>query len=128
MRSQEFNSLAVTRSCAAAVVLLCAAAAGNAQHSQSIYLPDPTPRPPDLQREYGDDPVARARQREEARLRSSMRLQEVVSATNQLTVLAQQLKDQMDKRDKGTPMSAEMVKTEQIEKLAKKIKETMKSR
>lgn len=127
MRNQEFNSLAITR-IAATALLLGATAAGSAQHSQSIYLPDPTPRPPDLQREYGDDPVARARQREEARLRSNMRLQEVISATNQLTLLAAQLKDEMDRHDKGGPMSAEMVKTEQIEKLAKKIKETMKSR
>src|SRR5882757_2170782 len=77
------------------------------QHTQSIYLPDPTPRPPDLQREYGrDDRLERAKQEQAAKLRNALKIQQVVSATNALTVLAQELKTEVDKHNSGAPMAA----------------------
>ena len=92
-----------------------------AQVQQQIYLPDPTPRPPDLQREYGDDPVSRARQQQIALIRKAQRRQGILAATDRLILLAAELRDET-----GSSMSARAVKAEEIEKLAKKVKEDSK--
>ncbi len=52
----------------AGLALLAVCEPGKARGQQSIYLPDPTPRPPDLQREYSNDPAQRAREEPAARL------------------------------------------------------------
>ena len=93
---------------------------------QQIYLPDPTPRPPDLQREYGDDPVSRARQQQIALIKKEQRRQEVVTATDRLILLAGELRDEAAKHETGSSMRARAVKAEEIEKLAKKVKENSK--
>jgi hypothetical protein len=113
---------------AVALVLMLPPFVAAQQHSQSIYLPDPTPRPPDLQRQYGDDPAQRAREEQAAKLRKALMMQQVVTETNALSVLAQELKDEMGKREKGTSFTPAFLKVEEIEKRAKKLKENMKSR
>lgn len=97
-----------------------------AQVQQQIYLPDPTPRPPDLQREYGDDPVSRARQQQIALIRKAQRRQEILTTTDRLILLAAELRDETVKHETGTSMRANAVKAEQIEKLAKTVKEDTK--
>ena len=103
-----------------------ACALSEAQVQQVIMLPDPTPRPPDLQREYGDDPVARARQQQLALLKKAQLRQEVVVATDRLVLLATELRDGAAKHEAGTSMRPGAVKAEEIEKLAKKVKEDTK--
>lgn len=97
-----------------------------AQVQQQIYLPDPTPRPPDLQREYGDDPVARARQQQIALLKKAQRRQEVLAATDRLILLAAELRNEAAQHEAGRSMKANAAKAEQIEKLAKTVKEDTK--
>lgn len=98
----------------------------GAQVQQMIMIPDPTPRPPDLQREYGDDPVARARQLQIALLKRTQRRQKIVAATDKLVLLTEELRDASAKSEKGSSTRPGAVKAEEIEKLAKKVKEDSK--
>jgi hypothetical protein len=107
---------------------LCYCAAQQQQGSQRIYLPDPTPRPPDLHDKYKDDPLERARQQQAAQLRQAQLRQQLTAATDRMAQLAQQLKDEMAKDDKdNSPLSVNAQKAAEIEKLAKTVKNTMKS-
>src|ERR1035438_6307179 len=72
--------------------IIAGAAFAGAQ--QSIHLADPTPRPPDLQRQYSDDPAERSKQEQAAKLLNKMRLQQVTLATNTMLTLAQEMKNQ----------------------------------
>lgn len=101
------------------------ASAAFAGPQQSIYLPDPTPRPPDLQRQYSDDPAERAKQEQAAKLLNKMRLQQVTLATNTMLTLAQEMKDQLSNQDQRSTMTSEMLKAGQIESLARKVKEAL---
>ena len=112
----------------AAIAFLIAPHIAGQQPSQHINLPDPTPRPPDLQRQYGDDPAQRAREEQAAKLRKAMMREQVLTETNELSVLAQELKDEVGKRDKEASFTPAFVKVEEIEKLAKKLKDNLKSR
>jgi hypothetical protein len=128
MRSRHTMSHSIPRNLVVvALIFSCHGVTPAQSHTQSIYLPDPTPRPPDLHREYGDDPVERAKLAQAAKLQKLIQIQQVVSATNSLSVLAQELKNDVDKHDRGAPMTDAVVKAEEIEKLAKKVKDTMKS-
>ena len=98
-----------------------------AQTNQQIYLPNPTPRDPDLHDKYKDDPTVRARQQYAAQLRQAQIRQQVIGAADRLAQLAQQLKDEMEKDGKETPLSISAEKAAEIEKLAKTVKNSMKS-
>lgn len=98
-----------------------------AQTNQQIYLPNPTPRDPDLHDKYKDDPAARARQQYAVQLRQAQIRQQVAGAADRLAQLAQQLKDEMEKDPKETPLSISAEKAAEIEKLAKTVKNSMKS-
>lgn len=130
------NHMAMSRSLLeilAATALLCifslqanAQSSGSAT-SQNITLTDPTPRPPDLQRQYADDPVARALQQQAALAQRQLRHQEVLAATNKLVVLAQELKDEMAKNGMSASTNPDSIKAQEIERLAKHLKKEMKS-
>jgi hypothetical protein len=92
-----------------------------------IYLPNPTPRDPDLHDKYKEDPLEKVRQQQAAQLRKAQVRQQVAAATDRLAQLAQQLKDEMEKGDKGSPLSVGAQKAAEIEKLAKTVKNSMKS-
>jgi hypothetical protein len=94
---------------------------------QPLNLPDPTPRPPDLERQYGGDPSELARQQQLAALKAAQLRQQVVIATDKLLLLAQELETGVKKRENGAAMTPQMIKAEQIEKLAKTVKERTKS-
>jgi hypothetical protein len=93
---------------------------------QQLNLPDPTPRPPDLERQYGSDPVELARQQQLAALKIAQLRQQVIQATDKLLQLAQELETDVKKRENGTTMMPQVIKAEQIEKLAKSVKERTK--
>ena len=100
---------------------------GAAQTNQQIYLPNPTPRDPDLHDKYKDDPVLRARQQYAAQLHQAQIRQQVAGGADRLAQLAQQLKDQMEKGPNDTPLSISAEKAAEIEKVAKSVKNSMKS-
>lgn len=126
------SALCSSRAILAAIAILCAvpsiASAQSGPSQRPIYLPDPTPRPPDLEREYSDDPVTRAKQQQAALLRTAQRRQQVVLATDKLLQLAQELKEDLAKHDEIPTMIPDATKAEQIEKLAKTIKENVRAR
>jgi hypothetical protein len=100
---------------------------GAAQVNQQIYLPNPTPRDPDLHDKYKDDPLAQARQQQAAQIRQAQIRQQVAAATDRLALLAQQLKNEVEKGDKDTSLIVDAQKAAEIEKLAKSVKNAMKS-
>jgi len=107
----------------------CVASVSQSQQTptqQSITLKDPTPRPPDLQKEYGAGPADQARQQQAALLRNAQIRQQVVDATNKLCLLAQQLRDDVTQDGKDS-RNLNAAKAAQIEKLAKSVKEKMQS-
>ena len=95
--------------------------------NQQIYLPDPTPRPVDLHRQYGDnsDPVERLKQQQLSLQKVAQRRQEIESETDKLVVLARELVIELAQRDKDSPKGLGVAKAQQIEKLAKSVKEKM---
>jgi hypothetical protein len=92
-----------------------------------LNLPDPTPRPPDLERKYSTDPAEAARQQQQAALKAAQIRQQVMTATDKLVSLTQELEADVAKREHGTAMTPQVVKVEQIEKLAKTVKDRTKA-
>jgi len=92
-----------------------------------LNLPDPTPRPPDLDKKYGTDSAELARQEQLAAAKAAQIRQQVLTATDKLLLLTQELEADVEKREHGTAMTPQVVKAEQIEKLAKTVKERTKA-
>src|SRR5271165_421255 len=115
----------------AAGALLCAFCVASVsqtqqgQTQQNIMLKDPTPRPPDLQKQYGGDPADQARQQQAALVRNALIREQVVKTTGKLCLLAEQLRDDVAKGSKDTPAGINAAKAAQIEKLAKNVKDQM---
>jgi len=97
----------------------------QAPTQQTLTLKDPTPRPPDLQKQYGGDPADQARQQQAALVRNALIREQVVKTTDKLCLLAEQLRDDVAKGSKDTPAGLNAAKAAQIEKLAKNVKEKM---
>jgi hypothetical protein len=112
-------------------VFLCAlivgagAALGQNPPASHVIIPNPTPRPPDLKQEYGDNPKDQ-KKREALLLQSQLRAREIWLESNQILLLAQQLQEGVLSRKKPTSMSANAVKVGEIEKLAQSVQEKMK--
>lgn len=87
---------------------------------QHLELKDPTPRPPDLKKQYEDDPASQARQQQAAMLRNAQLREKVTKDTDKLCQLAQELRDEVAKEP---PTSRNSAKAAQIEKLAKSVRE-----
>ena len=129
MRNLIFTMSAVRRILAVAAVVCgfgLVAAAQDSTHQQ-IYLPDPTPRPPDLQRRYGDDPLARAELQQALLLKKAQLRLQVHTDVDKLVVLAQQLQTETAAHEKDGTGRLNSAKAGEIEKLAKSVKEKMKS-
>jgi len=113
---------------AVAGVSYCLSGIGRAQTvPQSINLPNPTPRDRDLHDVYKDDPTEKIRQQQAAMIRQAQLRQQAVVATDRLAQLAAQLKDDMEKHEVGGPLNPYAQKAAEIEKLAKTVKNSMKS-
>jgi hypothetical protein len=113
----------------AAAVLLCASMLpAHAQQQpgptqQTLTLKDPTPRPPDLEKIYGQGQGDQAKEQQAAALKSAQIHQQVVDASNKLYLLAQQLRDDVASGNKDSRTSHNAAKAAQIEKLAKTVRE-----
>jgi hypothetical protein len=109
-------------------VSYCLFGVGRAQNvPQQINLPNPTPRDRDLHDVYKDDPAEKIRQQQAAMIRQAQLRQQAVAATDRLAQLAAQLKDDMEKHELGGPLNPDAQKAAEIEKLAKTVKNSMKS-
>ena len=74
----------------------------------------------------GDDPFAGKLEEKQARTRNSERQKKLVADTDKLLALATELKQEVDKTDKDK-LSVDVVKkADEIEKLARSVKEKMK--
>lgn len=95
--------------------------------STHVIIPNPTPRPPDLQQELENDP---AKDKQKAlSLQGQLRAREIWLQSNQILLLAQQLQVEVNSGKKDpAPMSQDAAKVAQIEKLARSIQEKMKTR
>lgn len=63
---------------------------------------------------------------QQAQRRNTQRQQEIVKATDKLVTLTEQLKTEMEKGNKDQMSAANIKKAEEIEKLARSVKEKMK--
>ncbi len=95
---------------------------------RQLILVDPTPRPPDLQREYSNDPVRAKQQQDLIMLKNQLRAREIWLDANKLLLLAQELKADVATHEKGSAMMSNANKAGEIEKLAKGVKEKLKER
>lgn len=122
MRSLAGSLLAIRKFRAAAILM--GAFVAFSQTQQTIVLKDPTPRPPDLEKEYGNGAIDQAKQKQAAALlRNAQIRDQVVRATNKLVELAQELNDDVVKNTTDTYPAKNVSKAAQIEKLARGIKE-----
>jgi uncharacterized membrane protein YhiD involved in acid resistance len=97
---------------------------------QTPQLPRQVPTTPGQAASQGDendnDSMARRTLELQAMRRNSQRQQDIVNDTNKLLDLAQQLKAEVDKSSKDQLSISVVKKAEEIEKLAKSVKEKMK--
>lgn len=101
-----------------------AAHAQGGPPSQMVNVPNPTPRPADPHEVFRDDPALRARQQQAIALKRAKLHAQIVSETKDILLLAQQIRDHRVNHDAaGTATGSDLVGAQQIEKLAKQVKE-----
>jgi hypothetical protein len=104
---------------------------GITQTQEPSQIPNPlgqTQRVPFGQQQQQDpDPMARHAQDEAAKQRNTDRQTRLVADTNKLLLLAQELKTEVDKSNKDQLSLTVVKKADEIEKLAKSVKERMKA-
>jgi len=92
--------------------------------SHTVILPNPTPRPSDPHDVFRDDPVLLARQQQAIALKRAKTHAQMVSDTRDILILAQQIRDhRVNHNATGTATGSDLVGAQQIEKLAKQVKE-----
>jgi len=105
---------------------VCTAAIyGQEQNPPRVIIPNPTPRPPDLDQQLGDNP-ADQKKREVVSLQSQLRAREIWLESNQILLLAQELQQEVVLKKKPLPLAAEAAKAAKIEKLARTVQDNMK--
>lgn len=98
---------------------LCATVAAQMSNSRIASLPDPTPRDIPLDKVYAQDPMQKARQQHDALVRNALRRQEIVTNTDKMALLAQEMYDDLVSTN---PDGRNSQRAAEIEKLAKKIR------
>lgn len=106
-------------------LFLAAAGLGQNAPPPHVSIPNPTPRPPDLTQEYGDNPMDQKR-KDAISLQNQLRAREIWLESNQILLLAQQLQQEIVSGKKSVSMRANAAKAGQIEKLAQSVQEKMK--
>ena len=90
-------------------------------------LPNPTPRPYDVRNRYDQNPAEKQKLEHAIAVKNQLRQERVVSDTEKLFLLAAQLKANVEQHSKAGAPYPESLKAEQIEKLAKTVKDKMRS-
>jgi len=91
------------------------------QQPRHVIIPNPTPRQPDLEKEYGNTPND---QKAKLSVQNQLRAREIWLESNQILLLAQQLQQEVGK--KSVSMKVNAAKAGQIEKLAQSVQQKMK--
>lgn len=94
---------------------------GGVQQQNPIYLPDPVPRPPDLEKIYEQNPQQKAREQEIARIKNAQRRLQIAEDTDKIAALADQLRQSLKESATNNP-DVNAQKVAEIQKLAKAIK------
>ena len=106
-----------------AFFILCVPPSARAQQTQN---PNPPPALPGINPNAPDQDAATRRMTEQMAIkRNSQRQQQIVADTAHLLDLAQKLNTEVSKSDKNTLSISVVKEAEEIEKLAKSIKERM---
>jgi hypothetical protein len=112
------------------VALFCSTLFAAGQAQQVPMTPRSTPvspgQAPTSSDENDNDSMARHAMQQQAERRNTQRQQDIVNDSAKLLSLAQQLKAEVDKSSKGQLSISVVKKAEEIEKLAKSVKEKMK--
>jgi hypothetical protein len=93
---------------------------------RGVNIPDPTPRPQDIRQKYDDDPTQVKKQQELIALKNQLRAREIWLDVNKILYYAQELKAEVSSHDKGSPIRTNSAKAEDIEKLAKEVRDKLK--
>ena len=108
------------------MLVLCAGAAvGQSPPQHGVFIPNPTPRQPDLEKVYDDNPADKKKQ-EALSIQNQLRAREIWLESNQILLLAQQLQQEILSDKKSNSMTANAAKAGRIEKLAQSVQEKMK--
>ena len=83
------------------------------------------PGPPTLDESGEPDPMVRRATEQQALKRNTQRQDQIIADSTKLLTLAQELKAEVDKSNKNTLALNVVKKAEEIEKLAKSVKEKM---
>ncbi len=116
-----------------ALILCCGIETTSAQLGQAPPSTQPSPAPGQGRISIGgeDDsensPMIRRAAIKAEKQRNERRQKQIVDDTDKLLQLAQQLKDEVGKSDKNTLSASVVKRAEEIEKLAKGVKEKMKA-
>ena len=124
---RHFNSLRISRNVCAAVLLLLVMTSVFSDALLAQNPPVPTfPPPLGEPSQRNKDPMTEKVQREAAKQRNVQREQDIKRDTEKLLELATELKQYVDKTNENIISLDVIKKAEQIEKLAKSVKEKMK--
>lgn len=120
------SALAVLLSIAALIWAPRAFAQNVPEPSTHVVIPNPTPRPPDLQQELENN--SKEQKQKAMSLQGQLRAREIWLESNQILLLAQQLQQEINSGKKNpAPLSQDAAKVAQIEKLARSVQEKMKA-
>ena len=117
------------KSCFLCALLVCSTATLGQNQSppvNHVIIPNPTPRPPDLKQEFGDSPEDQ-KKRETISIQSQLLAREIWLESNQILLLAQQLRQDVVPGKKSISMTANAAKVGQIEKLAHSVQQKMRT-
>jgi hypothetical protein len=114
---------------AAILLMLAGLETIHAQVTPPPLLPPQQQRPPTMPgartQDDEDNPAARQMAEQQALRRNNQRQQQIVNDTAKLLQLAQELKEEVEKSTKNTLSLSVVKKAEEIEKLAKTVREKM---
>jgi hypothetical protein len=95
--------------------------------STHVIIPNPTPRPPDLE-EVLQNGANDQKEQKTLSVKAQLRAREIWLESNQILLLAQQLQLEINSDKKNpAPMTENAAKVAQIEKLARSVQEKMKT-
>ncbi len=97
----------------------------RAVHSQTVPGFPPPWKHGDTTQDDEKDPMAQRQREKMEKARNEQRQQQIVKDTDKLLALATELKAEVDKSSKDTLSVSVVKKAEEIEKLAKMVKEKM---
>jgi hypothetical protein len=104
-----------------------ALAQNQPQASTHVIIPNPTPRPPDLEQDLQNGSNDQKEQKVLS-LKGQLRAREIWLESNQILLLAQQLHQEISSGKKNpAPMTKNAAKVAQIEKLAQSVQDKMKA-